>query len=85
MEESNQTYFIVDTYSRFHKNDDVRMIFSLHNNWYCIREVEDLNWGQPLFDEKDPEDGYTNYHIYVTLEEAQSYVRGLRKMEGVRI
>lgn len=77
-------FYIIDTYSRFHKNTDVCMVFTLYSKWYCIRKITQLEWGQPIFEEKDLDDEYTNYHLFSTLDEAKLYVRSLRKLEGIR-
>lgn len=82
MEENNQTFYIIDTYSTYHQNNDVCIIFSLYNKWYCVRKINKLEWGQPVFDEKDLEDDYSNFYLYNSLEEAKQYIHVLKTMEG---
>ena len=74
--------FIIDNYNKFHKNDNVVKVFHLYGKSYCIRRVENFNWGQPDFPEKDIEDEYLVYHVYNTLEEAEKYVSELRHLGG---
>lgn len=76
--------FIIDVYSKFQNNNNVRKIFSLYSKQYCIREINNLEWGQPVFQEKDIEDDYSFFQLYNTFEEAEQYVRELKKIEGVR-
>ena len=77
-------FFIIDVYSKFQNNSNVRMIFSLYGKQYCIREIDALEWGQPIFKEKDLEDDYSFFQLYTTFEEAQQYVHNLKKIEGTR-
>lgn len=74
----NQTVFVVDVYSPFMKNKDVRKIFNYNEKQWCIRETA-LNWGSPKielpFD--DTSDLATSFHLYNTFEEANNYVEDL--------
>lgn len=76
--------FIVDVYSKFQNNDNVRMIFPLYGKKYCIREIDELEWGQPIFKEKDLEDDYSFFQLYTTFEEAKQYVYELKRIEGTK-
>ena len=73
----NKTVFIVDVYSPYARNADVRKVFSYNDNLYCIREVS-LTWGQPqldpVFDELETPPSFT---LYNTFEEANNYVEDL--------
>ena len=80
-----QKIYIVDTYDAFNKvaNQNVKMIFTLNSNWYCIRETS-LNWGIPIrlntpIDEEEPK-----FRIYNTLDEAKEFVRKLRQNEAIK-
>lgn len=76
--------FIIDVYSPFQNNNNVRKIFSLYGKKYCIREITALEWGQPVFQEKDFEDDYSFFQLYSTFEEADHYIQTLKKIEGTR-
>lgn len=73
----SSTVFIVDTYNKYARNKNVCYVFHIHDNWYCIREVE-LNWGNPIFPEKPFDE--TNYYLYNTYEEAITYVKTLKRV-----
>ena len=77
----SQYVYIVDAYSRFHRNKDVVFRFIYHDQWWAIRRVP-LEWGVPQFEEKDMDDDYTKFHLYNTYEEAMEFVRKLRKGEN---
>lgn len=76
--------YIIDNYSPYQKNSDVVAVFKIYGITYCIREVKQFEWGQPVFPEKDLEDDYTNYHVYDTLEKAEAYVNYLKRLDGSR-
>ena len=85
MEDIRQTVlYIIDVYSRFDDNTDVRMIFSLYNKWYCIREIKDLEWGEPVFKEKHIEEN-SYYYLYPSLEEAKAFVQHLKQLERKKL
>lgn len=77
--------FIIDNYSPYQRNNNVISTFKIHGIPYCIREINEFDWGQPIFPEKSIDDDFNNYHIYETIEEAQNYVRYLKHLEGSRI
>lgn len=72
--------YILDAYNPYHNNADVRYVFRYHGLQWCVRQVQ-LEWGAPIFTEKDVEDDFTNFHIYETLDEALQFVRELKKGE----
>ena len=79
------TGFIIDNYSTYQRNNNVISVFKIHGVPYCIREINEFDWGQPVFPEKNIEDDFNYYHIYDTIEEAQEYIRYLKYLEGSRI
>lgn len=83
MEDTKQTVFIIDVYSRF-SNDTIISTFVVNGKEYCIKSVE-LEWGVPLLSsiEEDIEQPY--FKLYNTLDEAKEYVKQLKKLEGTRI
>lgn len=72
------TVFVVDTYSSYEKNSNVRKIFNYNNRKYCIKEVE-MYWGVPqlCLPIEDTSDVKTAFKIYDTFEEANKYVESL--------
>ena len=80
---SNQTVFIIDTYSRF-EQDNIIDIFSINSHWYAIKKVQ-LNFGKPILSniEKN-EDNSLYFHIYESLDDARKYVRQIKHLEGVK-
>ena len=83
MHESS-TGFIIDLYNRFAKNSDVVYTFKIHGQNYCIREIEQFEWGQPIFDRNIDDDGFDNFRVYDTIDEALGYVKHLKQLEGSR-
>ena len=84
MESTKQTVYIIDSYSAFDNNENVCMTFLLYNNWYCIREINKLEWGEPIFKEKRMDDT-SYYYIYSSLEEAKEFIHKLKQLEGKKI
>lgn len=82
MDTGTNTVFILDNYSRYDDNTNVRQIFHLYEQWYCIREVE-LEWGRPKFARKI-EDDFQNFYLFNTLEEAKQCVKRLKRAEGAK-
>ena len=82
-DKSSQTCFIVDLYNKYRDKDRARQIFQLNGRWWAILEVE-LEWGEPVLDRVDGEDDFSFYHLYNTLEEAQEYVKQIRRFEGIK-
>lgn len=78
----DQTVYIIDTFSKFSK-DKIISTFKINNQWFSIKEVS-LKWGVPQLSsiEEDLEQPY--FCLYNTLEEAQEYVRKIKRLEGVR-
>lgn len=79
------TGFIIDNYSPYQRNNNVISVFKIHGVPYCIREINEFDWGQPVFPEKNIDDDFNNYCVYDTIEEAQGYVRYLKRLEGSRV
>ena len=70
---TNNTVFIVDCYSPYMRNADVRKIFTYNDNLFCIREVP-LKWGIPLRESLIDDEDNPNFKLYNTYEEANEYV-----------
>ena len=81
MQDSYGTVFIIDTYNKYAKNTNVRYTFKINEHWYCIREVP-LEWGKPKFPEYPLEDNFVQYKLNNTYEEAQEFVRQLKRANG---
>lgn len=79
-----QSAFIIDTYSKFRNNNDVCMTFSLYNKWYCVRKIDELEWGQPVFKDQSIEEEHPYYHVYSSLDEAKVFIRKMKRFEGMR-
>ena len=77
----NQTVFIIDLYNKYRDADKARQIFQLNGRWWAILETQ-LEWGTPALGriEDDP----MAFHLYNTLEEAQEYVKELKRLEGMK-
>lgn len=73
--------YIIDIYQEYVDNSDVRYIFSLNGNLYCIKAVE-LDWGKPKL-HYILDDDYIQFHYYETFEEAYAFAQQLRKQEGI--
>ena len=81
MEESNQQVYVIDLYNKYSK-DDIVSVFSINGRWWCIKKVT-LEWGKPrLSSIEDTENEFLSFHLYNTLEEAQAYVREIKRLEG---
>lgn len=76
--------FIIDNYSPYNNNKNVVKTFHLYGQPYCIRQIEQFEWGQPQFPEKDIDDEFLYYHVYTTLDEALEYIHEQKIMEGTR-
>ena len=73
--------YIIDLYNKFAKNLDVVAVFNLHGQSYCIREVTHFDWGKPVFNQS-LEDDFDHYRVYASIDEAQKYIRQLKKIDG---
>ena len=69
--------YILDTYNKYARNEDVVHTFFICDTEYCIRKVP-LEWGEPSFPEKDG--GYGEYAIYETYEDALRFVNEIRRL-----
>lgn len=74
--------YIIDLYNEFAKNDNVISVIKLHGQNYCIREITEFEWGKPIFD-RSIDDDFDDFCVYDTPEEAQGFIRYLKKMEGI--
>jgi hypothetical protein len=81
---NNQAVYVIDTYSKIRNNDDVCFTFSLYNREYCLRKVEELEWGQPVFKNQSIEEEHPYYYIYSTIDEAKAFIRKMKRIEGTR-
>lgn len=76
--------YIIDLYNQFARNENVVSTFKIHGQNYCIREITQFEWGHPVFD-RNIDDDFDNYCVYNTIEEAQGYIKYLKRLEGSRI
>lgn len=76
-----QTVYVIDLYNKF-SSDKVISKYRINDRWWAIKEVP-LLWGAPQLS-KIEEDDPMSFKLYNTLEEAEQYVRELKKIEGVR-
>ena len=75
------TVYVIDLYNKF-SPDKVISKHRINGRWWAIKEVP-LLWGIPQLAKID-EDDPMSFRLYNTLEEAEQYVRELKKIEGVR-
>lgn len=75
------TVYVIDLYNKF-SPDKVISKHRIKGRWWAIKEVP-LLWGIPQLAKID-EDDPMSFRLYDTLEEAEKYVRELKKIEGVR-
>lgn len=73
-------YYIIDTYSPYDKNDDVKYTFELNDRIYCVRKITEFEWGKPQFDELPLDDEFVYYQIYDNLADAIAFARTLKGM-----
>lgn len=75
--------FVLDVYNKYGRNDDVCDLFNLFNRWYCIREVNNFDWGQPIIPDRTFDEGseHDHYHLFATLEDARQAVKKLKMGE----
>ena len=75
--------YIIDicSSSSYSNNYNIVKKIKIHNLNFCIRRVEQFEWGQPIIDwlaiDEEP---FSNYRVYKTVEEAESYIR---KVKGI--
>ena len=77
--------YIIDIYNKFGHNKDVVQIDKINGLELCIREIKNLEWGQPVFPDKNVEEDFTFYHIYENLEDAREYIHQLRYYTGIKL
>lgn len=82
MENGNQTVFVIDLYNKY-SSDKVVDIFNLNGRWWAIKEVN-LIWGIPQLSSIE-EDSPMSFQIYNTIDEAKTFVRKIKSLEGTRI
>ena len=72
--------FIVDSYNKYDQWDRAHSLytFTLNENWYAIKEVE-LEWGRPVLPIRIGEE-QDEYYVYGSYEEAQAFVRKIKKI-----
>ena len=76
----NQTVFVVDLYDKF-SLDHIISKHRINGRWWAIKEVH-LEWGIPQLSKI--EDGSPMpFRLYETIEEAENYIRKIKKLEGV--
>ena len=76
-----RTAYIVDTYNKYSR-DKIASIFQLNGHWYCIKEVELDGEGKPILSSIIDDSDFLYFKTYSTLEEALSYVRKQKIIEG---
>ena len=75
-----ETYYIIDTYSPYDRNDDVEYTFELNDRLWCVRAITEFEWGKPQFDELPFDDAFIQFHIYDNLADAIAYAHFLKGM-----
>ena len=75
------TVYIIDTYNKYSR-DKIASIFQLNGNWYCIKEVELDEDGKPILSSIIDDNDFLYFKTYSTLNEALSFVRKQRTIEG---
>ena len=80
MEESKQTVYICDLYDKY-SSDKIISTFRINDRQWAIKEVS-LNWGVPVLSSIE-EDNTMPFKLYNTLEEAETFVKSIKQMEGV--
>lgn len=83
MEDTKQTVYLIDVYSRF-SNDTVVSTFVVNGKEYAIKSVG-LEWGVPLLSSIEESAEQPYFKLYNTLDEAKEYVKQLKQLEGARI
>lgn len=75
--------YVLDAYNEYDSNKTVKYIFRLFGKLYCIRMVEEFEWGRPLVREHMLEEGSENdsYAIYSSYEAAYKKAQELKKVE----
>lgn len=82
MEQTN-TVFIIDLYNKF-CGDKVIATFLINGRWFAIKEVP-LEWGIPQLFSIEEEVERPYFRLYNTLEEAQKYVRQIKRLERAKL
>lgn len=75
------TVYIIDTYNKYSR-DKIASIFQLNGHWYCIKEVELDEDEKPILSSIIDDNDSLYFKTYSTLDEALSYVRKQRIIEG---
>ena len=75
------TVYIIDTYNKYSR-DKIASIFQLNSHWYCIKEVELDKEEKPILSSIMDDNDFLYFKTYPTLDEALSYVRKQRTIEG---
>ena len=75
------TVYIIDTYNKYSR-DKIASIFQLNGRWYCIKEVELDKNGKPILSSIIDDNDFLYFKTYSTLDEALSYVRKQKIVEG---
>ena len=73
-----EEYYIIDTYSPYDRNDDVKYVFEQNDRLWCVRAITEFEWGQPQFDELPFDDQYIQFNVYHNLADAIAYARTLK-------
>lgn len=71
-------YYIIDVYSPYDRNKDVKYIFENNGSLWCVREVTQFEWGQPQYLERPLDDNFLSFRIYDNLDDAIAYCRALK-------
>ena len=83
MDDDKQYVYILDTYNKF-EADDVVEIFSINSNLYALKRVK-LYFGRPILSSIEKNENESIYfHLYESIDEAQEYIKQLKKLEGTR-
>ena len=75
------TVYIIDTYNKYSR-DKIASIFQLNSRWYCIKEVELYKEEKPILSSIMDDNDFLYFKTYSTLDDALSYVRKQKIIEG---
>jgi len=73
-----EEYYIIDTYSPYDRNDDVKYVFENNDKLWCVRAITEFEWGKPQFDELPFDDKYIQFNVYTNLADAIAFARILK-------
>lgn len=82
--DDGQYVYVIDTFSKYEK-DDVVDLYNINSQWWAIKRVR-LDFGRPILSNiEKSSDKYLTFHLYDTIEEAQTFLHSLKRYEGARL